>query len=68
MKEKVQEFVNRFGLPRIIIMLFLLFLCILMVVLKLPVNMIISQTLVRIGMNGILVLAMVPGGLCRELV
>lgn len=64
MQERLRNLVNSFGLPRIIIIGFFLFLCILAMILKLPAGMIISDTLVRTGMNGVLVLAMVPGILC----
>lgn len=64
MKEKLKGIVDKFGLPRVIITAFFILLCILAVVLKLPISMLISDMLVRFGMNGVLVLAMVPGILC----
>ncbi|MEA4883400.1 MAG: ABC transporter permease [Clostridia bacterium] len=49
-----------FGLPRLIIALFLLFLFGVAVVMKMDLTILISDSLVRIGMNGLLVLAMLP--------
>lgn len=60
MDGSIRKIMANFGLPRIIIISFFLFLCVLAVVLKLPVNMLFTDTLVRMGMNGVLVLAMVP--------
>ncbi|WP_315121841.1 ABC transporter permease subunit [uncultured Clostridium sp.] len=64
MKDRIKDLIDKIGLPRIIIIIFFLFLCILSVMLKLSLPDLISDTLVRVGMNGILVLAMVPGILC----
>lgn len=64
MHDRIRNFIDKAGLPRIIITGFLIFLCILAVILKLPLGMLLSDTLVRTGMNGVLVLAMVPGILC----
>lgn len=64
MKENIKKYINKIGLPRIIIALFFLLLCIMAVPLKLSIPMLTSDILVRFGMNGILVLAMVPGILC----
>jgi simple sugar transport system permease protein len=58
---KVKEMAAQFGLPRIIIVTFLLFLCVSAFMLNIPINNLLSDALVRTGMNGILVLAMVPG-------
>jgi len=60
MKDRLKEFVDNVGYPRIIIGLFLLFLLISAVMLKLQMRSLITGILVRTGMNGILVLAMVP--------
>lgn len=60
MQAKLSEFIKNFGLPRIIIMAFFVFLCLMCLVLGLPLARLISDTLVRMGMHGILVLAMVP--------
>lgn len=52
--------ISKLGLPRIIIILFFLTICIMAIFLDLPIDMLSQQILVRIGMNGVLVLAMVP--------
>jgi simple sugar transport system permease protein len=57
---KIKEFVNQFGLPRIIIGLFLLLLFIIAPFVGVKVSTSINDTLVRFGMNSVLVLAMVP--------
>lgn len=49
-----------FGLPRIVILLFLLFLNVMLFVLRLPVALTLSQCLVRVGINIVLSLAMAP--------
>jgi len=59
--EQIRAKIKAFGLPRIIIVAFLLLLCVLAVMLNIPINDLISDALVRTGMNGILVLSMVPG-------
>lgn len=64
MQEKIKGFINSFGIPRIIIIVFFLFLCTLAIMLKMPADMILSDILAWTGMNGVLVLAMVPGILC----
>ena len=58
--KSIKHFVADFGLPRIIITLYLfaLFLAAPFVDVSLPAS--ISDTLIRIGMNGIMVLALVP--------
>lgn len=61
MKERIQKFIHQFGLPRLIILSFFLALLVSAYFLKLPLNSLVSDTLVRTGMNGVLVLAMVPG-------
>jgi len=62
--QKIKSALNYLGVPRLIIISFVLILCILMVVLGLPTSMIVSQCLVRIGMNGIFVLSMMLGIIC----
>lgn len=60
---KVKSFkniINNIGLPRLIIAGFLTLILILGFILKIPMDMLASDTLKRVGMNGILVLAMVP--------
>ena len=62
--DRIKEAIKQFGLPRTIIVAFLLFLIITAFVINIPIQDLISDALVRTGMNGILVLAMVPGILC----
>lgn len=64
MSERISNLVDRFGLPRIIIVSFFVILCILAIFLNISLAGLISDSLVRLGMHGILVLAMVPGILC----
>lgn len=64
MKEKFKTLIQKVGLPRIIIAIFFIILCICAIPLHLSMPMLISDILVRFGMNGILVLAMIPGILC----
>lgn len=54
------KFVEKTGLPRLIIGCFLLALFILAFVMKMNLTILLSDSLVRIGMNGLLVLAMLP--------
>ncbi len=61
MDKAIKEYVNRFGIPRIIIVAFLISLLGMAIMLEIPINDLLSDALVRTGMNGILVLAMVPG-------
>ncbi len=58
--DKLKRFVSDFGLPRIIIALFLLLLFVVAPFVGVSLPGAISNTIVRFGMNGILVLAMVP--------
>ena len=60
MMEKIKEFIENAGWPRIIIALFLLALFVAAPFVGVRVDASLSDTLVRVGMNGILVLAMVP--------
>ncbi|MBS4539669.1 ABC transporter permease [Clostridium sp. D2Q-11] len=60
MTSSLKRMINTLGLPRLIIISFFFLLIILAYVLKLPVSILMEDTLVRIGMNGVLVLAMVP--------
>jgi len=57
---KINQFITSFGWPRIIIALFLLSLFIIAPFVGVNVATSLSDTIVRFGMNGILVLAMVP--------
>lgn len=58
--ENIKNFVNRVGLPRFIIASFLLILIITAVIINIPLSSLITDMLVRFGMNSVLVLAMVP--------
>ncbi|MCD5410323.1 MAG: ABC transporter permease [Clostridiales bacterium] len=60
MMEKINRFYKSFGLPRLIIASFLAILSVTAVVVGLPIGDLFSAILVRFGMHGILVLAMVP--------
>lgn len=60
MNEKLKGFIEEAGWPRVIIGLFLLSLFVAAPFVQVRVDASISDTLVRFGMNGILVLAMVP--------
>ena len=53
-----------FGLPRLIITGFVLFLFILATIMKMDLTILISDSLVHIGMNGVLVLSMLPTLAC----
>lgn len=64
MSEKISNIVKNLGIPRLIIIAFFIILCIMAVILKLPLPSLLSDTLTRTGMNGVLVLAMVPAILC----
>ncbi len=57
----MKDFINRLGFPRLIILVFLIFLMALAIYLGIPISGLITDILVRFGMNAILVLAMVPG-------
>ena len=59
MGNKIIQTLNNFGLPRLIIISFLIILLIMSFTLGMPFPALISAILVRTGMNGILVLAMV---------
>lgn len=60
MMDKIQKFIEDAGWPRIIIAIFLLILFIAAPFVRVRVDTSLSDTLVRVGMNGVLVLAMVP--------
>ena len=60
MGEKLKGFVDSYGLPRTIITSFFILVCLLAVFLGIPFPALISDMIVRLGMNGIMVLAMVP--------
>lgn len=56
--------VMKMGVPRLIIGLFFVLLCLLAMIYNLSLPQQLSNTLVRLGMNGVLVLAMLPGIQC----
>lgn len=56
----LRDFYEKFGLPRLIISLFLLGLFILALIMKMDITLLLSASIDRIGMNGLLVLAMLP--------
>jgi len=56
----MKEFINRLGFPRFIIILFLILLMSVAIYLDIPLSDLVTDILVRFGMNSILVLAMVP--------
>ena len=56
--------VRALGIPRLIIGAFFILLCIVALLCDLPLTGLMSNTMVRLGMNSILVLAMVPGIQC----
>ena len=60
MVNSFRQLIDKIGLPRLTIMLFLVALLIIAGVNRLPTSMLLSNSLVRIGMNGVMVLAMVP--------
>lgn len=57
---RIRGAITRFGLPRIIIVSFLVFLWLFSSFLKIPFPALFSDSLVRLGMNGVLTLAMLP--------
>lgn len=56
--------VKKLGFPRLVIGLFYILLCLMAFIYNLSLPGQISNTLVRLGMNGVLVLAMLPGIQC----
>ncbi len=58
--DSLKQVLCKFGLPRLTIMLFLVALLVVATVNHLPTSMLLGNSLVRIGMNGVMVLAMVP--------
>ncbi|HHU62585.1 MAG TPA: ABC transporter permease [Natronincola sp.] len=60
MKEQIINFYDKFGLPRLIITLFVILVLIVATTTDLNIGSLLSDSLVRIGMNGIFVLAMIP--------
>jgi len=60
MKEKIKNIIENVGLPRVIIFFFLVLLFILAPVVGIRLDASINDVIVRFGMNGILVLSLVP--------
>ena len=60
----MKQLVNKFGVPRLIIVIFLVILIIMMPITGVGVKLTLSQTIVRIGINMVLSLAMVPSIMC----
>ena len=60
MTDSFKQLIDKVGLPRLTIILFLVALMVVATVNHLPTSMLLSNSLVRIGMNGVMVLAMVP--------
>ncbi|NLK09008.1 MAG: ABC transporter permease [Firmicutes bacterium] len=60
MKKKLLDFAAKMEIPRLIIVGFLLFIFAVAFITGLPLDSLFSASLVRVGMNGVLVLAMVP--------
>ena len=56
--------VDKMGVPRLIIGMFFVLLCLLALILNLSLPSQLGNTLVRLGMNGVLVLSMLPGIQC----
>ncbi|MBE5786729.1 MAG: ABC transporter permease [Clostridiales bacterium] len=56
--------IAKLGIPRVIIGLFFILLCLLSLFFDLSLEVLLSNSLVRMGMNSIMVLAMVPGIQC----
>ncbi len=56
--------VAKLGIPRVIIGLFFILLCIMSLLYDLSLSTLLSNSVVRMGMNSIMVLAMVPGIQC----
>lgn len=64
MRQKLKHLLDSFGLPRIIIFGFFLLLCAMAVALKLDLSELLTFSLTRISMWGVLVLAMLPAIRC----
>lgn len=57
-------FIDKLGIPRVIIGVFFILLCFMTLWYDLSLSTLLSNTIVRMGMNAIMVLAMVPGIQC----
>lgn len=60
MKDFWKKVTDKYGYPKVFITIFLIVLCILAVIQKQNLPGLLKDSLVRVGMNGILVLAMIP--------
>ena len=60
MFQRIKELVGAFGLPRTIIASFFVLVCLVAILIGIPFPALLSDMIVRLGMNGIFVLAMVP--------
>lgn len=60
MKEKIREFINGFGLPRLIIFFFVVALFIISPFAGVRIGASLTNVFVRFGQNGVMVLALVP--------
>ncbi|MBC7083030.1 MAG: ABC transporter permease [Firmicutes bacterium] len=60
MRVKLRQPVEQIGVPRLIIAAFLVVLFVVAYVTNMSVSQLVSDSLIRVGMNGVLVLAMVP--------
>ena len=58
--ERIKRFLSDFGLPRVIITVYLLALFLMAPAVDVSLPGALSDTFIRIGMNGIMVLALVP--------
>ncbi len=60
MKKLWQNLIDKYGYPKVSITLMLIILCIIAIIQKQDMSGLLKDSMVRMGMNGILVLAMVP--------
>ncbi|MDD3656722.1 MAG: ABC transporter permease [Atribacterota bacterium] len=64
MIELIKKYINNIGLPRLIITLLFIGICVTAVIIGLPVGLLASDVIRRFGMFGVLALAMVPAIQC----
>jgi simple sugar transport system permease protein len=60
----VKKYINMFGLPRLIITLLFVAVCIMAVIMRLPFDTLVTDVIIRFGMFGVLALAMIPSIQC----
>ena len=60
MKDSINKIITVIGLPRLIIGCMLVLFCVSAVLVDLPIPMVAGNVLVRVGMNAVLVLALIP--------